>query len=130
ARWTPGEVTALVDYLHDHRAERGEAGNFKDTTYNAAAAALRPLYNNIGAIKTGKMVGSKWAALKATYNVIESYRSQSGVHWGNDCGANIQGEDAAALWTQYLERKGSTAMKPFRNNGWGYYEKIHEIFPS
>ncbi|KIK79189.1 hypothetical protein PAXRUDRAFT_291038, partial [Paxillus rubicundulus Ve08.2h10] len=21
-------------------------------------------------------------------------------------------------------------MKPFQNNGWGYYEKIHEIFPS
>ncbi|KIK75968.1 hypothetical protein PAXRUDRAFT_45717, partial [Paxillus rubicundulus Ve08.2h10] len=66
--------------------------------------------------------------LKATYNVIESYHSQSGVHWGNDCGANIQGEDAVALWTQ--SNAGSAVMKPFRNNGWGYYKKIHEIFPS
>ncbi|KIK79204.1 hypothetical protein PAXRUDRAFT_159611, partial [Paxillus rubicundulus Ve08.2h10] len=102
-RWTPSKVAALVDYLHDHCAECGGAGNFKEMTYNAAAATLRPLYNGIGAIKTGKMVGSKWATLKATYNVIESYCSQSGVHWGNDCGANIQGEDAVALWTQCLE---------------------------
>jgi hypothetical protein len=60
AKWTPAEVTALVDYLHEHCAERAEAGNFKDATYNAAATALRPLYNNNGAIKTGKMVAYKW----------------------------------------------------------------------
>ncbi|KIK85025.1 hypothetical protein PAXRUDRAFT_831973, partial [Paxillus rubicundulus Ve08.2h10] len=68
ARWTPAKVTALIDYLHDHCVEHGEAGNFKETTYNAAATTLRPLYNGIGTIKTGKMVGSKWATvLKATY---------------------------------------------------------------
>ncbi|KIK93965.1 hypothetical protein PAXRUDRAFT_143888 [Paxillus rubicundulus Ve08.2h10] len=74
-----------------------KAGNFKETTYDAAAATLRPLYNGIGAIKIGKTVGRKWATLKDTYNVIESYHCQSGVHWGNVCGANIQGEDAVAL---------------------------------
>ncbi|KIK96317.1 hypothetical protein PAXRUDRAFT_826115 [Paxillus rubicundulus Ve08.2h10] len=67
ARWTPAEVTALVDYLHDHCAECGEAGNFKETTYNTAATALRPLYNGIGTIKTGKMVGSKWATVTQSH---------------------------------------------------------------
>ncbi|KIK92118.1 hypothetical protein PAXRUDRAFT_13422 [Paxillus rubicundulus Ve08.2h10] len=60
AKWTPVEVTALVDYLHEHCAERVKAGNFKDAIYNAAATALWPLYNNTSAIKTGKMVAYKW----------------------------------------------------------------------
>ncbi|KAF9237859.1 hypothetical protein BU15DRAFT_34672, partial [Melanogaster broomeanus] len=130
AKWTPVEVTALVNYLHEHRAECGEAGNFKEITYNAAATAVGHLYNGGGGVKTGKMVATKWAALKAIYNAIEVYRNRSGVHWDNERGADIQGADAAQVWKDHVVQKGNAAIKPFRNGGWEHYEKIHDIFPS
>jgi hypothetical protein len=59
AHWNKQEVTGLVDYLHDHRAAAGDGGNFKQSTFNAAAAHLAPLLT-LGAKKTGAMCKTKW----------------------------------------------------------------------
>ena len=34
ANWNEEETLALVDYLWEHRAEAGDGGTFKDTTFN------------------------------------------------------------------------------------------------
>ncbi|KIK91703.1 hypothetical protein PAXRUDRAFT_148901, partial [Paxillus rubicundulus Ve08.2h10] len=132
ARWTPVEVTKLVDYLYEHCAEHADAGNFKDPTYNAATVHIKPHFNNVDAVKTGRMVAYKWGTvliyqLKAIYNTIESYCSvKSGFHWDNKNGANIQGADVVDVWDRYE----NAAMRPFQDNRWEHYDKISEIFPS
>jgi erythromycin esterase-like protein len=40
AFWNKEETTALVDYLHTHRAEAGDGGNFKTVTFQAASVHL------------------------------------------------------------------------------------------
>ncbi|KIK12617.1 hypothetical protein PISMIDRAFT_46886, partial [Pisolithus microcarpus 441] len=128
ADWTPEEVTALVRYLHEHRAERGDTGNFRQSTYANVAEHLRPLHVS-GKIKDHKNVSIKWGALKQTYNAIVTYRSKSGEHWDNECGANIGGALAAESWGKYIAVKGNVHMKPFRNKGWEYLEYLEDIFP-
>lgn len=70
ARWTPLEITAVVDYLHEHRAERGDSGNFKEATYNATAVRIRPHFNGVGAVKTGKMVAYKWGTVSDRHYLL------------------------------------------------------------
>ena len=72
AQWNENEVAKLVDYLHEHRAQRGDAGNFKDPTYNAAAEYIQP-FRMTGPVKTGKMVRTKWAWVSQF--LIDSLRS-------------------------------------------------------
>jgi hypothetical protein len=43
--------------------------------------------------------------IKQLYAAIENYRSQSGFHWDNDCGAGIEGDAAASVWSTYLQQK-------------------------
>lgn len=62
AQWNPAEVSAFVDYLHEHRAERGDAGNFKGSVYAAAATAIN-CHRTSGPPKTGAMCKNKWAAV-------------------------------------------------------------------
>ena len=59
AQWMEPEFAALIDYLYDHRSEAGDGGNFKMSTFNAAAIYLAPLLT-LGSKKTGKMCKTKW----------------------------------------------------------------------
>lgn len=59
AHWNDAEVDALVDYLHDHKAEAGDGGNFKSNTLNAAATHIKQHLSQ-GTVKTGKMCKGKW----------------------------------------------------------------------
>lgn len=62
AQWNSVEVSAFVDYLHEHRAERGDAGNFKPSVYSAAATAIGP-HRTSGPPKTGAMCKNKWTSV-------------------------------------------------------------------
>ena len=42
--------------------------------------------------------------MKMIYNAIKGYRSQSGVHWDNEKGANIEGKAAADVWMTYIQQ--------------------------
>lgn len=45
--WTEDEITALVDYLHEHRSE-AEGGSFKKQTYQGAVSLLQSLHTQGG----------------------------------------------------------------------------------
>ena len=45
--WTDEEISALVDYLYDHRAE-AEGGSFKKQTYQGAVTYLKPFHKQGG----------------------------------------------------------------------------------
>ena len=59
AQWNDQEVTALVNYLHEHQAEDGDGESFKGSTFNAAATQLVP-FLTLGSRKTGTMCKTKW----------------------------------------------------------------------
>ncbi|KAG2364753.1 hypothetical protein BDR07DRAFT_1278880 [Suillus spraguei] len=131
AFWTEPEVTALVDYLHEHRSEHAEGGNFKIVIFNEAAKAIAPKRAQ-GPLKTGKMCPTKWTSVRCyhIYNAIDKYCKQSGINqWHPEYGANIQGEAAAAVFDAYVQQKSNSAMCPFRNCGWVYLERMQEILP-
>jgi len=59
ANWKDQEVSALVDYLLEHKAEAGDGGNFKESTFTRAAAHINDL--QLGVAKTTKQCHSKWS---------------------------------------------------------------------
>ncbi|KAG1770153.1 hypothetical protein EV702DRAFT_1202565 [Suillus placidus] len=126
AVWTDTETDQLVLYLFNNRAQVYDTSNFKDVTYNAAAEAISQYLQN-GPKKTGTMCKTKWGSLKQTYQAIQKYHQQSGVHWDNVTGANIQGEGATSVWNKYIPKKGNLPMRSFHVSGWRHYEQIDGI---
>ncbi|KAG1790761.1 uncharacterized protein HD556DRAFT_1445778 [Suillus plorans] len=49
--------------------------------------------------------------------------NKSGCHWDNDCGANINGPTAEAVWADHIGKK-------FKTTGWPYHSKMEQILPS
>ncbi|KAI5990594.1 hypothetical protein EDD15DRAFT_2127353, partial [Pisolithus albus] len=96
--WIPEEEAALVNFLHQHRAEALDGmGNFKLQTYNQLAAAIAPFRKPGTPAKTTLQCKNKWKAvrrLRHVYSEIERYRNTSGFHWDNVGGAGIVGADA------------------------------------
>jgi hypothetical protein len=89
--------------------------------------------------------GDVYFQIKSTYNLIETYRNQSGVSWDNERGVGID-ESSASVWAEYIAIKVSnlarfclcanflplqshTSMRSFRNAGWIYYSKVQSIMP-
>ncbi|KAG1798388.1 hypothetical protein EV424DRAFT_1546270 [Suillus variegatus] len=128
AVWTDTEVDQFLLYLSNNRDKIGDAGNFKDATYNGAAEAIAE-YLEHGPAKSGAMCKTKWASLKQTFNAIQKYRQQSGVHWDNIRGANVEGEASTSVWNEYVSKKGNSVMRPFRASGWRHYEQMDGIIP-
>jgi hypothetical protein len=119
ASWTEVEVDALVNYMFDHRAEAGDGGNFKVSTYTAAAAHIAQ-FTTPPQMKSVKSLQGKWQSvrcchleidsinrrvlqLKGLHSKIETYAGKSGVHWDNERGANIEGPAAMQVWNDYVK---------------------------
>ena len=119
AMWTEVEVDALVNYMFDHRAEAGDGGNFKASTYTAAAAHIAQ-FTTPPHTKSVKSLQGKWQSvgcgdltidlidghilqLKGLHSKIETYAGKSGVHWDNERGANIEGPAAMQVWNDYVK---------------------------
>jgi hypothetical protein len=63
AHWTDKETDELVEYFLTNRSKIGDAGNFKQAVYNEAALHIAEHWQQ-GGRKTGKMCGTKWAAVR------------------------------------------------------------------
>lgn len=51
AKWIPQEASPLVDYLYSHRFERGNGGNFKNSTVSGAIKHLKQFHLWVGSQK-------------------------------------------------------------------------------
>ncbi|KAG1882182.1 hypothetical protein F4604DRAFT_1921905 [Suillus subluteus] len=133
AHWRNEETTALVNHMYDNRASGDTSGNFKPQVYTSALTVinddpnLQPL--RIGPAKTIKMVKSKWTSLKAIHHAIDEYCNQTSTHWDGANGAGIHGPAASAVWDSYVALSSNIQMRPFRNAGWPYFERMQEIIP-
>ena len=65
ARWNDTETTKLVEYLWEHRAEGGDGGTFKTTTFRAAAEHIAE-YRTSGPPKTVKNLQTKWSSVSCS----------------------------------------------------------------
>jgi hypothetical protein len=45
--------------------------------------------------------GDVYFQIKSTYNLVKTYRNQSGVSWDNEHGAGID-ESSASVWAEYI----------------------------
>jgi hypothetical protein len=69
ASWSTKEVTALVDYLYEHRFEAGDGGNFKSASFNSAAEAIVPYWES-GPGKSGAQCRTKWMSVSCLLSLI------------------------------------------------------------
>ncbi|PPQ97013.1 hypothetical protein CVT26_006439 [Gymnopilus dilepis] len=126
ASWTSAEESAFVDFLFEHRAEAGDGGNFKATTFQKALTHIAPFFKR-GAAKSVKNLRNKWNNFRRVYRVIQAIKLVSGWVWDDTTGATIT-VDTAASWDDYVKKHPEA--KPFRNKGWPYFSKISHILPS
>ncbi|KAG2354253.1 hypothetical protein BDR07DRAFT_1210496, partial [Suillus spraguei] len=128
AVWTDTETDQVLLYLFNNWDKVGDTGNFKDVTYNCAAEAISEYLQSV-TVASSERCRAMISALKQTYNVIQKYHQQSGVHWDNTQGANIEGEAAGSVWNEYISKKGNSIMRPFRVSGWRHFERMDNIIP-
>ena len=64
--WDERETDKMMEYLGDNTASAGDGGNFKDSTYQAAATYIAP-YHKSGPIKTAKHVKGKYKSVSIHY---------------------------------------------------------------
>lgn len=67
--WTDEEISALVDYLHDHRSE-AEGGSFKKQTYQGAVLHLQPFHRQ-GGPKDANSVKEKFTKVSASDEIMK-----------------------------------------------------------
>lgn len=73
--WTDEEISALVDYLHEHRSE-GEGGSFKKQTFQGAVSHLQPLRKH-GGPKDATSIKEKFTKVSDNYLMrLEMMRRQ------------------------------------------------------
>jgi len=68
--------------------------------------------------------------MKATYNLVNAWKVKSGGHYDNVNGANIQDDtELAQVFDSWVAEEDHEEMETYRNEGWGYYELMFDIFP-
>ena len=98
--------------------------NFKAKTFNDAVPSVTPFFVR-GPTKTGSMLKTKYSGvqcdlstsqkqliyfdlqIRATYNLINTWRYPSGVHWDNVTGASITTEAKCKVWDAFVSVKVS-----------------------
>jgi hypothetical protein len=73
ACWTAGDEVLLLNFLVDHASAAGDGGNFKMTTFTAAAAVVDSKRTK-GGPKTAKACQNKWNMVQWLYslNLLQS----------------------------------------------------------
>ncbi|KAJ3007619.1 hypothetical protein NUW54_g3478 [Trametes sanguinea] len=127
AKWTLEDEKMFVNYLTDHLAEQGD-GNYKMSTFNAAAAVLEGM-RTAGGPKTGTACKNKWSRIKETYYICYKLKhgdGTSGFTWSEERGADIGIEDEA-IWEAYVKRNPKADQ--FKHKGWPLFEAVDSIIP-
>ncbi|KAF5341817.1 hypothetical protein D9611_001842 [Ephemerocybe angulata] len=124
--WNAEEEAAFCDFLVEHKAEAGDNGTFKKTTYEKAARAISHLRTKGGA-KDASSCMNKWNSMRKTYRVVTALMGVSGFAWDDTTGASV-GPESAMVWDDYVAKH--PAAKPFRNKGWVHRAKVALLMPS
>ncbi|KAJ3926908.1 MAG: hypothetical protein NXY57DRAFT_1109700 [Lentinula lateritia] len=128
---SPGDVEALVRFLHSQRSRVGQGGNFDSTVYNEAAKHLEacgPPSHGVAktAVSIKKYYSSTLRKLHTDILAVlqKTYTGASGWTYTHEGGFNVVSatEDA---WRNFVSVHKQ--FKPFKTSGWPLWELIHEI---
>ncbi|KAJ6608120.1 hypothetical protein B0H10DRAFT_1816509, partial [Mycena sp. CBHHK59/15] len=135
ANWVadPLDVEHLVDFLYERRSRVGQGGNFDDTVMNEAAvhmASFGPPKK--GDVKTAASCAAKWIALRKLHDYIlaalqKTYPGISGWTYTHQDGFSVT-EETMPAWRNFAN--AHRHFKPFANEGWPHFDKVHEILPT
>ncbi|KAF7358898.1 putative transposase [Mycena sanguinolenta] len=125
ASYTSADQLKMMNALEARRAECGDGGHFKMSTFNDVAALLNPPAQ--GAPKTGKSVKNKYGTLKSLWDEVIKINNNSGwPPFDKELGANITPE-RASVWNDWVAK--NPKAKPFRNAGFEFYDQFNAIIP-
>ncbi|KAJ4477910.1 hypothetical protein C8J55DRAFT_561479 [Lentinula edodes] len=126
---SPGDVEALVRFLHSQRSQVGQGGNFDNTVYNEAAKHIEARG------PPGHGVAKTAVSIKKYYNSTayilavfqETYTGASGWTYSHEGGFYVVSatEDA---WRNFVSVHKQ--FKPFKTSGWPLWELMYEIVPT
>ncbi|KAJ6448294.1 hypothetical protein C8R45DRAFT_1115377 [Mycena sanguinolenta] len=127
AIWTHADTVKFLDFLISKSSAAGDGGNFKMSTFNAAAKFLNETRER-GGHKTGKGCSNKYKNLRSTLAVVEHLKYHaSGFTYSDEKGADIDDASASA-WDTYIVQHPDA--KKFRNKGWPYMNQMEKLVPS
>ncbi|KAF6741424.1 hypothetical protein DFP72DRAFT_862313 [Ephemerocybe angulata] len=133
AVWAEREISGLLAFFINNKAEAGDNGNFKKTMFERAAASIAPLLAK-GPAKSYRTCQNKWAAvclflLSGAKDVPYGLRNQGCLWVGVGCttGATITPETASS-WDAYVAKHPDA--KPFHNHGWAHLSHVATLMPS
>ncbi|KAI6008634.1 hypothetical protein EDC04DRAFT_2775547, partial [Pisolithus marmoratus] len=121
--WTVEEEAALLNFLYSHLGQVAD-GNFKKTTWNAAAAYMAQNFPPTGSAgnKTSEACEHKFKVLKKSYYAVSNLKSvASGFAYSDIDGAMIMLE-STDLWEWYT--KSHKEAKPFHNVRFPHFEGV------
>ncbi|KAJ7789819.1 hypothetical protein B0H14DRAFT_3502547 [Mycena olivaceomarginata] len=125
ADWLPAEGHALLDHLllPEVKAKAGDGGNFLAAIWTEAAVILAPNVTR-GAPKTAKVCKNKYGQFRATLKIVEHVAGNSGWHWSDENGANIDAT-TKSTWDDYV--KAHPKAHHYRNRGWEFRWKMLQL---
>ncbi|KAG1850756.1 hypothetical protein C8R48DRAFT_676666 [Suillus tomentosus] len=70
--------------------------------------------------------------LNKMYGNIKAYRGLSGVHWDNERGAGIEGEERlhGLCGIHFSNQQCHGTMHQYHNTGWAFYSQVQAILPN
>ncbi|KAJ7579640.1 hypothetical protein C8J56DRAFT_1058650 [Mycena floridula] len=123
ALWTSDDIHCMLQQLALHKAEAGDGGNFKASTFTKVAVEVEKV-RTVGAKKTQKVCQDKFTQLKLVYSKIVALQGVSGWTWTNEGGCNID-ETSAASWNEYTAKH--QGVERFQNAGWEFLEGMGNL---
>ncbi|KAJ7118071.1 hypothetical protein C8R44DRAFT_559476, partial [Mycena epipterygia] len=114
AVWTHNDCSTFIQHLADHKAEAGDGGNFKMTTFHGAVVVVNRVRTK-GGPKTARSCASKYAALKKLNQIVQHIKNMSGWSWDSKKGVDVS-PATQGTWDAYVAKVPEAAR--FKNAGW------------
>ncbi|KAJ7718237.1 hypothetical protein B0H16DRAFT_1425954 [Mycena metata] len=125
AVWLERDEKHLIEYLIEHKAEAGDNGNFKSSTFRGAAEHLE-VTRTKGAKKTARSCEAKYRQLRKLWALVDVILGVSGWTWSDKKGVNVTPASQGS-WDAWVAVNKDA--KRFRNKGWPFYDLLLPLMP-
>ncbi|KAF8576712.1 hypothetical protein K439DRAFT_1622647 [Ramaria rubella] len=125
AAWVLEDDIVLINLLIDHKAEAGEGGNFKKSTWMAVAGVMVDWPSTRG-LKTWEAFRSRWIKLRKDYNLaLQLKQNLSGFTFVDQEGVVVDDE---SVWSKFASKNHEAVQ--VRRVGFPCFELMSSLMPS
>ncbi|KAJ7732370.1 hypothetical protein DFH07DRAFT_780974 [Mycena maculata] len=115
--WSHNDITVLLEYLVQHKAEAGDGCSFKATTFRGAVIAVNAIRTK-GGPKDHTSCATKYSSVIMT---------MSGWAWDETKGVDVTSA-TQGTWDAFVA--ANPLASRFRNRGWPYYHLFLPLMPT